>query len=212
MPRKIAICLSGEARCWKNGSEQTFIENFLQSFNKDDFIDIYIVTWNVAYGHIPIDHPNNYYVTEDSFKSLNTDISCVKKIIIRDSSELKTQLEHKSRNHVHLNNHLKNVIMCHDILIDSNYDIVMRIRPDLTFYKIDLNLSKEELEKNIFTVNSNICQPPDVLYYSSKSNMDKLINLFKSNENHLPCTHGMLRCTNPIIKDYVHFNDYRNIK
>lgn len=210
MGRQIAICFSGETRCYKS-LETDFLTNLM--FNEDDTIDIYIVTYEYAYHHIDRNAENNYVVNENTFSSLSP-----KKVVIRKISELDEEIQKSSRNRMHLTNHIKNIITCHKLL-EKTYDIVIRARLDTRFYPMNFNLSSEDLDTYVFTAECKGCggNPPDLFYFASHKKFDTLIQwLIKTEEEaqteeEKPDTHKLLKSNNYKIHGQVEFSNYRTV-
>lgn len=194
MNNKVAVCISGEMRFFKDPAVVESYSRFVQTINPDVFIS----TWD----HIGISM-NHGYINPEENKTIENNIEDhirfiypnIKSVKIENYNSWFNSIDNKIKQKVYsgqynkltVNSYAQIYKICDSINlkstyeIDNNfkYDIVIRLRPDSLFinpFNLDIK------PKTIYNINFGSAYYPnriyDILFYGDSMSMDKVSDSF----------------------------------
>lgn len=202
-------------------------KNVLDIYNPD----IYIHTWK-TYGHSLIGvgedvHKKRFVVEGFDRDSLEVDIELAKKLlcpvkmVVEDYNDIEAELQKEaefidgSRRDWHdstpssLISLWRKIYLCNS-LIEGEYDLVIRSRPDILFRK-ELDISDQFNTSIITPLEQSYKVISDILAYSSQKNMNVYSELYK-NIRYLQENTNVKMNTHHLLKKWLEVNGISNLQ
>jgi hypothetical protein len=196
MNSKIAVCISGEMRFFKDPLVIESYNKFISSLNPDVFIS----TWDhigVSMNHGYINPEENKTIEDNIEKHIRSVYSNIKSLKIENynswfnsiDNQIKQKVYGGSYNRLTVNSYSQIYKICDSINLKSDYensnnfkyDIVIRIRPDSLFinpFNLDIK------PRTVYNINFGGAYYPnriyDILFYGDSLSMDKISNSFSN--------------------------------
>lgn len=179
---KIAICYGGNLRTY-----EYCVKNHANIIGD---ADVYISTWDEILVNDKINDPWHYkveinlpkIVTEDYIRSVTPDNFTIKSIKIDNYSNT---IIKPIKNHIFLNYQYVKIKDAFNLIIDKDYDFIIRLRPDITIGQI--KYSKDKIIHNEyiwydFSKRINIEAINEMIWICNPELMEKTIRIYDNLE------------------------------